>query len=48
MAHSMSIEDIASRITQIRTEAAKQIVGQDTLIRNILIALFSGGHILLE
>ena len=44
----ISIEDIASRISDIRKEIWKQVVGQDILIRNILIALFSGGHILLE
>jgi MoxR-like ATPase len=48
MSPQISIEDISSRITLIREEVAKRVVGQDTLIRNILIALFSGGHILLE
>lgn len=44
----ISIEDIASRIARIRTEVGKRVVGQDILVRNILIALFSDGHILLE
>lgn len=32
----------------IRTELAKAIIGQDVVIDHLLIALFSGGHILLE
>ena len=48
MTTRISIEDIAIRISDIRRETAKQVIGQDTLVRNILIALFSGGHILLE
>ncbi|MEO1044373.1 MAG: MoxR family ATPase [Pseudomonadota bacterium] len=32
----------------IRSEIAKAIVGQDDVIDHLLIALFSGGHILLE
>ena len=39
---------IASRFEEINREAAKRIVGQERLIRNIIIALFAGGHILLE
>lgn len=48
MTSSLSINDLASRIVLIRQEVAKQVIGQDVLVRNILISLFSGGHILLE
>ncbi|MDD2891674.1 MAG: MoxR family ATPase [Candidatus Gracilibacteria bacterium] len=48
MSSQIPLEDITSRITLIRQEVAKRVIGQDILIRNILIALFSGGHILLE
>jgi len=48
MTRHISIEDIISYISDIRQEVGKQVIGQDILIRNILIALFSGGHILLE
>ena len=48
MSPQISLEDITSRISDIRQEVGKRVVGQDILIRNILIALFSGGHILLE
>jgi MoxR-like ATPase len=33
---------------QIKTEAAKAIVGQDQAFEHIVVALFSGGHVLLE
>jgi MoxR-like ATPase len=33
---------------QIRTEAAKVIVGQEIVFEQIIIAFFSGGHVLLE
>lgn len=48
MSSQISLEDVTSRVTLIRQEVAKRVIGQDILIRNILIALFSGGHILLE
>jgi len=32
----------------VRTEIAKAVVGQDTSVELMLVALFSGGHILLE
>lgn len=41
----MITHDIA---TTLRTEAAKVIVGQDEPLTQIIIALFSGGHVLLE
>ncbi len=41
----MITHDIA---TTLRAEAAKVIVGQDEPLTQIIIALFSGGHVLLE
>ena len=35
-------------VAQIKTEAAKRIVGQEQVIDGILTALVCGGHILLE
>lgn len=32
----------------LKKEIAKKVVGQETLIRDMIIALFAGGHILLE
>jgi MoxR-like ATPase len=48
MTAGISMEELTSRITDIRKEVSKKIVGQEILIRNILIAIFSEGHILLE
>jgi MoxR-like ATPase len=41
----MLTQDIA---TKIRAEAAKVLVGQEEAFTHLLIALFSGGHVLLE
>jgi MoxR-like ATPase len=41
----MLVQDIANRI---RAEAAKVLVGQEEAFTQLLIALFSGGHVLLE
>jgi MoxR-like ATPase len=41
----MLVQDIAN---QIRSEAGKVVVGQEEPFTQLLIALFSGGHVLLE
>jgi len=41
-------EECKALIDACKTEAAKRLVGQDKLVENILIALISGGHVLLE
>ena len=40
--------NLPSLYQQIKAEAAKVIVGQDEAFEQIVIALFSGGHVLLE
>jgi len=42
------IEEFVVLIEQVQSELHKKIVGQETLIRDILIGLLSGGHVLLE
>ena len=44
----MTPDDIRTLADAIRGEVAKAIVGQDSAIDHLLIALFSGGHVLLE
>ena len=44
----MTPDDLRALASAIRAEVAKAIVGQDTVIDHLLIALFSGGHVLLE
>ncbi|MCK9272289.1 MoxR family ATPase [Candidatus Gracilibacteria bacterium] len=36
------------QINELRNEMKKVIIGQETLIKNLLIALLAGGHIILE
>jgi len=44
----MTPDDLRALSSAIRAEMAKAIVGQDAVIDHLLIALFSGGHVLLE
>jgi MoxR-like ATPase len=44
----MTPNDLRTLASAIRGEVAKVIIGQDTVIDHLLIALFSGGHVLLE
>lgn len=42
------IDQLAQAKSKLRAEVAKVIVGQDRVIDQVLIGLFSGGHILIE
>jgi len=42
------VDDFRDTFSRIRTELAKVIVGQTEVIEEILIALFAGGHVLIE
>ena len=44
----MTPDDIRTLAGAIRGEVAKAIVGKDAVVDHLLIALFSGGHVLLE
>ncbi len=44
----MSPETFAATFERIRSEVGKVIVGQQTVIEHVLIALVAGGHVLLE
>ena len=48
----MSVEEQASAFAKafarIRAEVAKAIVGQEAVVRQTLIAIVTGGHVLLE
>ncbi|MEM6909417.1 MAG: MoxR family ATPase [Pseudomonadota bacterium] len=45
---SMSLEELRALTDAIRAEIAKAIVGQDEMIEQLLVALVSEGHVLLE
>ena len=44
----MNVDEVKALATRIRAEIGKAIVGQDETVELMLIALFAGGHILLE
>ncbi len=47
MSDVKSVERLSQRHKALRTEIAKVIIGQDQVIEEILISIFSGGHSLL-
>lgn len=48
MSNTIKIDEIQEKYEIIRKELAKVIVGQDKVINQMMVALFSGGHVLLE
>ncbi|MET0269103.1 MAG: AAA family ATPase, partial [Sphingomonas sp.] len=40
--------DVAELAARIRAQVAKAVIGQEAVVDTMLVALFSGGHILLE
>ena len=44
----MKVDEVQTLAQAIRTEIAKAVVGQDSSVELMLVALFAGGHILLE
>jgi MoxR-like ATPase len=42
------IADFQQTVRRIESELAKAVIGHEDLIRNILIAFFAGGHVLIE
>ena len=47
MSDVVAIEQFVKQFKTLKTEVAKIIVGQDAVIDQILISVFSGGHALL-
>jgi len=45
---ALNIDAVRNHYRQMRQEIAKVIIGQERVIDEMLIALFSGGHVLLE
>lgn len=44
----LNLQPLQEKITQIKTEIQKVIVGQDTMINQLLVAILANGHVLLE
>ena len=47
-AGSVGIEELQQTAQAIEQEVSRVIVGQDTVVRGVVIALLAGGHVLLE
>jgi len=45
---ALTIEEAFNQVTELKSSIARVLIGQDTIIENVLTVLFSGGHILLE
>jgi MoxR-like ATPase len=48
MNDTISVDQYLENAQKIEEEVAKVIVGQDPVVRHVLIAILSGGHVLLE
>ena len=48
MATEATLKQAVERLTSVRREIAKIIVGQDDVVEGVLICLLAGGHVLLE
>lgn len=48
MTHLPSIEQASEQIQRIRAEVSKAVIGQERVIKETLIALLAGGHVLIE
>jgi MoxR-like ATPase len=44
----VNLDNVRELAAAIRAEVAKAVVGQDAIVDHLLIALFAGGHVLLE
>ena len=44
----LTIDDVTVLACAIRREVAKAVVGQETMVDLMLVALFAGGHVLIE
>ena len=45
---SITPEEFRQVTSRIEAEVGKVIVGQETVLRNVMISIIAGGHVLLE
>src|SRR5690606_27874890 len=45
---SDNVQQARERLTEVRAEVAKVVVGQDAAVSGLLVALLTGGHVLME
>ncbi|RYG31116.1 MAG: AAA family ATPase, partial [Chitinophagaceae bacterium] len=43
-----TVDGLIGKLSQLKTEIQKVIVGQDHILEEIIVALLAGGHCLLE
>lgn len=48
MASEEEVKKFADEISKIKQEIHKDVIGQDEVIDNVIIAIISGGNVLLE
>ena len=48
MTDTPTLEDARTRLVAVRQEVAKAVVGQDAAVSGLLVALLTGGHVLME
>lgn len=48
MSQTVSVEEFRDLAERIETEIGKVIVGQNEVVRHVLVAILAGGHVLLE
>ncbi len=46
--NEQSIKEVAEKLSKCKSEIGKGIIGQEEIVRDVLIAIFSGGNVLLE
>lgn len=44
----MNVSEASAKLAAVRAQIAKRVVGQDTVVEHLLVALVAGGHVLLE
>ena len=44
----MNVQEASAALAAVRAETAKRVIGQDSLVEHLLVALAAGGHVLLE
>ena len=47
MSDVAAVEQLVSKYNALKTEIKKVIVGQDEVVEQVLLSIFSGGHALL-
>ena len=47
MDNKAQVENFSRKVAQIKQEIKKDLVGQDDIVNNVIIAIIAGGNVLL-